>query len=132
MKLRYNYIISPFLYCLQFSYPPSSSFSNLWLIIFNCTHYTHTDTHKLILKYINRTYSVIVLLVHIWFQGWPLVIEQSIWGLFPGEDYFPHSQHSLIACSSLFRVEAPWDLSLAQQEGNNAWYWNPGQPPELS
>lgn len=34
-----------------------------------------------------------------------LVLNNRLVSSFPGEDYFPHSQHPSFACSNLYRVE---------------------------
>ena len=62
------------------------------------------------------------------------------WGLFPGEDHFSNSQHSLVACSSLSRVKASWvppvhfgcllvsslfSSCLGSNDGETSWEWFP-------
>lgn len=48
----------------------------------------------------------IIFLTCVCFQNWPFDGRWLIGGVVPGENYFPHSQHALVSCSSLCRVEA--------------------------
>jgi hypothetical protein len=52
-----------------------------------------------------------MLLVYNVFRSDHLVLRNQL-VFFPGEDYFSHTQHLLVVCSSLFIVEVPAVLCL--------------------
>ena len=45
------------------------------------------------------------------FRGDYFMLDNQLWA-FPGEECFPHSQHSLAACSSSCEAEALWAFSV--------------------
>lgn len=116
----YNYIIFPVL-CLSVysSCTPFLIFQIYGLVFSLFVVFTHTHTHHFFLfqqkllctnlkkyihthlpKYINITCSVCILLPVCMFS------EMTNWCFFfTGEDYFPHSQQSLLTCSSLSKVK---------------------------
>lgn len=68
------------------------------------------------------------MLLYVCCQGWPFSIEYIISALFPGEEFFSHSQNFLVACYSVCRVESSWGFSfyfgdIHVQLMFTQWYW---------
>lgn len=75
--------------------------------------YIHTYIFLNIIKSMH-----IMLIVGLFFPDWPFDIRQSVGVLFPGNEGVSYSQHSLVASSSLWRVENSlsflyFDMSIA-------------------
>lgn len=83
------------------------------------------------LVFLNTTCSVcILILVLIHFEGWPFGIGKPISVLFPGEEYFSHSWHSLVACISFLLFTTVclllfsfFSLCLDSHVGENLWVY---------
>lgn len=65
-----------------------------------------------IFLFLNIICFICIMLLYVCCQGWPFSIEYIISALFPGEEFFLHSQNFLVACCSVYRVNSWWIFSI--------------------